>query len=100
MLLRLGDSLDGRLHLEKVYQKEEYLYAAIFELDYICIFGPCYKDYRRKLITNYNLRFLEEYRLSEERIFHIQAMGVVDRVSMLSYVGYYYTENQNFLTHM
>ncbi len=85
---------------EEIYSKCEYILAVFYgKIVYVTAFGPCSKIISARVIKENNIRFPNEYKLSEDRIFNLDVMGKAEKVATIGYSGYCYNENPDSLTH-
>ncbi len=82
------------------YTRKEYIDAVCSEkIAYITAYGSCCKLYKRTLLFENSIRFDSRYRLSEDRIFNIDIMEMMQSAVSVSYTGYHYVDNPVSLTH-
>lgn len=94
-----GYSSNGKILPDALWKREEYIKKALTEFEHIAVYSLWTKLLRKSVIEKSQLRMPEEYRLSEDQIFIIKLMGIVDTIATVSYSGYYYRDNQSSLTH-
>ncbi len=95
-----GQEQNKYVNEDKVYSQKDYVLDCFNgNIKDITAFGPCMKIISLKIIKDDDIRFPEGYKLSEDRIFNLLIMDKLKKVVTISYVGYYYVDNVNSLTH-
>ena len=81
-----------------VFKTGDFLETIFYQTDLICISGPCAQLYKRDIILNSNIRFIEDMDLGEDTMFNLAYLKCCKKIAGIDEISYYYVrQNENSL---
>lgn len=63
-------------------------------------YGPCAKFFKKDIIVKNNIKFMDNLKIGEDRLFNYQYLKYVKEIVCLNQYGYIYYHNVNSATHI